>query len=170
MIRLHHLMLAALGCAVLFAGCGDDPEPTAGDATRVQDAALKFARCMREHGVDLPDPKFSGGRVTLGGPGRAIDPDDPAFARAQEACRPLLEAARPKLTPEQQAEMQERSLRFVRCLREHGLDVPDSAVQSDGGLMLKAGSGTGVKLDDPTFERAQKACRSQAPAPAGERQ
>ena len=25
----------------------------------LQDGALKFAQCMREHGVDMPDPQFS---------------------------------------------------------------------------------------------------------------
>src|SRR4051812_45316762 len=29
--------------------------------TSPEDAALAFARCMREHGVDMPDPDTSGG-------------------------------------------------------------------------------------------------------------
>jgi hypothetical protein len=34
-----------------------------------QDAIPKFAKCMRENGVDMKDPDFSGGQVTIGGKG-----------------------------------------------------------------------------------------------------
>ena len=55
-----------------------------------QDAALKFAKCMREHGIDFPDPDFSGGqpggRGGTGGPFGGADRDDPKFQAAQEAC------------------------------------------------------------------------------------
>jgi hypothetical protein len=70
------------------AGQRIDPE----EAARMQEAMLAFARCMREHGVDFPDPTFGGdgggGTVTMGGPG--LDPNDPEFADAQEACREFL--------------------------------------------------------------------------------
>jgi hypothetical protein len=49
---------------------------------------LAFAECMREHGIDFPDPQFDGGAVMVGGPG--IDPEDPEFQAAQEACGELL--------------------------------------------------------------------------------
>lgn len=71
-----------------------------------QDAALKFAQCMREHGVDLPDPDFSqgpgaggggnGGPPGTGGQGAgrgrgifggANDSNDPTTQAAREACR-----------------------------------------------------------------------------------
>jgi hypothetical protein len=58
-----------------------------------QDAALEFAKCMREHGIDFPDPDFSGGPMGgRGGGGGAFgrsgaDRDDPKFQAAQEACQ-----------------------------------------------------------------------------------
>src|SRR5689334_13380379 len=55
-------------------------------AQKMEAQALAFARCMRSHGVNFPDPKFSdGGRgVQFGGPG--INPNDPTFGTAQQAC------------------------------------------------------------------------------------
>lgn len=53
--------------------------------------ALAFAACMREHGVDMPDPQFDGeGKVKMriGGPGSSgPSPESPAFQQAQEACQ-----------------------------------------------------------------------------------
>ena len=70
-------------------------QPTAEERAKFQDAALKFAQCMRRHGVDMPDPDFSGGGggfLRLGGKG--VDPNDPSFRRAQEACQKLLPGPR----------------------------------------------------------------------------
>lgn len=39
---------------------------------------------MRKEGVDYPDPQLSGGQVLIN-PGQ-LDPNDPAVARAQQAC------------------------------------------------------------------------------------
>jgi hypothetical protein len=59
---------------------------------------LDFAKCMRDHGIDMPDPEFSstggGGRVTIGGPddpdAPRIDPESKAFQDAQAACGSIL--------------------------------------------------------------------------------
>lgn len=61
-----------------------------------QDRMVKFAQCMREHGVDLPDPKFSSGGgmaielPTGSGGAPAFDPSSSTFQEAQKACRSLL--------------------------------------------------------------------------------
>jgi hypothetical protein len=42
-------------------------------------AALAYARCMRQHGIDMPDPKFDAqGHVQQQLPG-GVGPDDPKF-------------------------------------------------------------------------------------------
>jgi hypothetical protein len=42
----------------------------------------KYAQCMRDHGVNMPDPDTNGAvRIT------GVNPNDPAFKAAQEACR-----------------------------------------------------------------------------------
>lgn len=52
---------------------------------------LKWAQCMRDKGVDVPDPNPNGGPLFEQG---AIDFDDPAFRKAMEACRDELGAIR----------------------------------------------------------------------------
>jgi hypothetical protein len=73
------------------AGPGDGPEMT----EEQQQAFLDFAECMREHGIDMPDPQFGvgGGGVTIG-PGEegpAFDPRSEEFQEAEEACREHLD-------------------------------------------------------------------------------
>jgi hypothetical protein len=67
---------------VAFTG-GDLP-----DFDEFEDLLLEYAACMRDRGVDVPDPDFSShGSVMLG---LAGDPEDPEFAAADEVCRDIL--------------------------------------------------------------------------------
>jgi hypothetical protein len=53
------------------------------------DQARSFARCMRDHGQDVPDPQVGGDggiQMRIGGPGRM----SPAFKAAQQACQSKL--------------------------------------------------------------------------------
>jgi hypothetical protein len=71
------------------------PQFSPADRQKFQDAALKFAQCMRKHGVNVPDPDFSQGGA--GGPGGGgggglfggsnIDRSDPKVQAAMQACR-----------------------------------------------------------------------------------
>lgn len=45
-----------------------------------------FAKCMRENGVDMPDPDPDGGGAMI----RKVRPDSPQFKKAREACEDLL--------------------------------------------------------------------------------
>lgn len=68
------------------------------DTTELEDRFLEWAECMRDQGVDIPDPDFSQGIVGPGGPGGIfgeIDPNDPAFVEASEACNYLFEGLLP---------------------------------------------------------------------------
>lgn len=67
------------------------------DFTELQDQLLEYAACMRENGYDMPDPDVTrlGQGPGQGGPGGGgvfgeIDPDDPDFQLAQEACQDIL--------------------------------------------------------------------------------
>jgi len=70
-------------------------QPTGGrslspaERTAAEDAALRFAQCMRSHGVDVPNPTFS----SSGGFGikiQGVNPNSPGFQAAQQACQGLL--------------------------------------------------------------------------------
>jgi hypothetical protein len=107
---------------------------------------------MREHGVDMEDPG-AGGELRL-----EIRPGNrKKVEAAQKACEGLLENARPKLSEEQQAEMQEAMLAFAKCMRQHGIDMPDPKFGEDGMMSQQVGKGD-VNPDDPRFKEAAKAC------------
>lgn len=61
------------------------PELSEEQRQEFQDQALAFARCMREQGIDMPDPEFGeGGRMTQ----RMERPaDEERFREAEEACK-----------------------------------------------------------------------------------
>ena len=60
------------------------------DQAAMEDAMLEFAQCMRDHGIDMPDPDFSGDGGVMQEFGGSINPDDPRFQEAQEACQGIL--------------------------------------------------------------------------------
>jgi hypothetical protein len=61
------------------------PRPPLSAAQRA--AALKFAKCMRTHGVPhFPDPRFpAGGGIALA-TSAGVDANAPAFRHAQQVC------------------------------------------------------------------------------------
>jgi hypothetical protein len=144
--------------------------------TNPEDAMLAFARCMREHGIDMPDPDtssggpgvvtFHAGAATSGGadPG---DADMHKLDEAQNACKDLMGDVGPmNMSPEQQQEMQDQALAFSRCMREHGVNMPDPSFDGEGHTMMKIDDSSGIDPSDPKFEAAQQACGS-AFGPAG---
>jgi len=67
----------------------EDIEDAAGDVTD-EEALLAFAQCMRDNGFDLPDPNFSNFDLAGGvGPFGEIDPTEPDFEEALEACQDI---------------------------------------------------------------------------------
>jgi uncharacterized protein involved in copper resistance len=162
-----HILIAALLLVPVLAACGSDPaaDPAASTKKQMRDAQLAFAKCMREHGVDMPDPQ----------PGergfQVVESNGmpPAKARAaEEACRKYLDAIKPpELTDAQKKEFQEAALAHARCMREHGIDVPDPTFDSSGRATMKIGKGSGVRPDDPDFKAAADACAKKLPMRAG---
>jgi hypothetical protein len=143
--------VATLGGQASGSGDGDGDGAASKDP---QQAALDYARCMREHGIDMPDPTVDAeGRVEmrLGSPG-GRRPDPKKLEAAQRACgRPFGgEKGRGRLDPE----AEEAMLNFARCMREQGIDMPDPG---DGGLVFEKGSGLDPR--SPAFREAEQACK-----------
>jgi hypothetical protein len=167
--RLLILGSGALLTAGLLAGCGHGAAATQASTTgsSKQADALKYARCMRSHGVDIPDPQASGAgggafHIQIGGPGSPINPDSTTFQNAQKACQSLLPNGG-QMSPQQQAQAQQNALNFSRCMRAHGVDMPDPQIGNGSiGIKITPGSGAGkINPDSPAFQSAQQACASQ---------
>jgi hypothetical protein len=84
---------AERACAKYAPGGGKHPTPAQQQAALAE--ALKYSRCMRSHGIaDFPDPQTqSGGGIGIrihGGPNSDLDPSNPHFKAAQQACQSLM--------------------------------------------------------------------------------
>jgi hypothetical protein len=128
-----------------------------------QEAALEYARCMREHGIDMPDPKVDeDGRLEMriGSSGRKPDPKK--LEEAEKACGHLLRAGGEKGRGRLDPEAEEAMLKFARCMREHGIDMPDPG---EGGLVVRnePGKGSGPDPESSKFRQAEEACKHLLP-------
>ena len=86
--------VAALDDAAATTSEGDESTASNGDdEDDPQEVALAWAKCMREHGVDMPDPDFSDGGGRFGFGGTNVDPQSSTFQKAQEACQDIIEDA-----------------------------------------------------------------------------
>ena len=176
-------VLAAMAVSLAMGGCagtsgegvatlGDDQDRggnASSDPVDPEEAQLAFAECMRENGVEVPDPAppgdgEGGGRILVR-PGQEIDED--TFEEADAKCRHHLEGVFDEPSDEELQEMQDRALAFARCMRENGVEKhPDPSFE--GGRTTMAISEDDV-LADPDFEAAEKECRKHLPGASLER-
>jgi hypothetical protein len=162
---------AGLVLAVVLLGglAGCSASGGAGAATTTsgqQDAAAvwrELVRCARANGMpNLADPQIdSNGRANF--PNGT--PDPPASVR--RACQAIYDRLPPSAREEAArppADMQ-ALLRYARCMREHGVaDFPDPDAQ--GNFRAPPGS-TGLGPKNPSFQRAEQACRQLDPNQKG---
>lgn len=111
------------GGEVASAGGEAIPAETETEGTEPLDAdaqALVFAGCMRDNGVDMPDP--APGQQGLGRAFQAVagDYDEETLQQAISACQDLM----PQYAQEQHGD--DLMLELAECLREQGLDVSDN--------------------------------------------
>jgi hypothetical protein len=135
-----------------------------------QQAMLDFAACMREHGVDMPDPQFGdggGGTFTAGVQGDS-ELDKGKLDEAQKACQSYLDKVKSNAKPMDPAKVEEEKqklLAFAQCMRDHGIDFPDPQIDtSGGGLQVQLG-GPGMDPNSPGFKEATEACSKDAGLP-----
>lgn len=132
----------------------------------------KFAQCMKDNGVDMVMAGPGGGvRVDRkdaaplkadqgagGGSARSLE-DNPKFKKAIEACRQYEPSGGELRKPnaEDVAKMRE----FAKCMREHGVNIPDPPADGGGAVNVD------VDPDSSTFKKAEEACRHLAPSGFG---
>ena len=163
------LMTTALGVAACGSEPGSGADPASDTRQKMQDAALKFARCMRENGIDMPDPQPGQRGIRITQP-KGVSPQK--MKAADDACQKYLDDVKPpELSEEQQKEFQEAALAHAKCMRAHGLDFPDPTFGANGEAQIRIGPGNGrsdLNPDSPKFQEAQKACESKLPQLGGD--
>lgn len=177
--RLLLLAVPALLSSLVLAACGGSSSASpgiasiAGDTTTSTSAAtpaasaadreatlMKASQCMRDNGIaDFPDPVVdSNGNARPGQGLRDLDRNDPTVKKALDACQQYFTAARPQFTPDQQQKLQDALLKYAKCLRDNGFNMPDPQFGTGGG-----GPGGGafrdINRNDPAFKKADTVCQ-----------
>jgi hypothetical protein len=168
------VLLLALGAAACGGGgggdgdndvasvSGDEGEQAASDEGDEEEQLIEWAGCMRDNGIDIPDPTrdadgnlvIEGNGIHIGGGeasgGIAVEreasdegdePEEPPFGpeemeAATEECGPPPGIGPSEMSEAEVAEMQEQALAFAQCMRDEGIEDfpdPDFSEQGPGG-------------------------------------
>jgi hypothetical protein len=139
----------AAGATLSLAACAAPGVPDEKAKVDPAQAAVDFAKCMRQHGVDMPDPVD--GKIQI-----KSDPSTQAAVEAgQKACQKFLKQAEDSISPAEKAKRRAAVLKFAQCMRQHGVDVPDP--DENGGIKLTSRAGS---AESKTQEKASTACAS----------
>jgi hypothetical protein len=151
-------VLAAVvaGAALLVAACGGGGSPAVAGSTKYQ-KAVAYAQCLRSHGEPgFPDPNSQGNFVINGKKDHLTGMGSAQMQSATKACKHFLPNGGQE-TPAQLKKDLSQALKFVACMRSHGIpDMPDPVVQ-DGGVVIHGG---GFGPNSPQNKSARQACNS----------
>lgn len=169
-------VLLAILAAIAISACGSSSSSTtstslaaagtgvaSGSTARYQ-ARLNLAKCLRSHGLNVPDPSPGGGPGGGGGLFRTIRSYPQAQVQAaMKACQQYLRGsfAFGNANPAQVAQFRQQFVKFAECMRSHGIDIPDPTTGS-GGFGFRRAFGN-VDRNSPAFQSALQACQSLRP-------
>jgi hypothetical protein len=167
-------LLATGAATVLLAACGGSGGGGNTGGKSDDSTQLAFAACLRKAGIDAPDPQ-RGPNGELRSQIRVPSGISPQrMQRIQRDCMNKSGFHPKPPSKAEQARFLAAALKFARCMRAHGVDIPDPQPGNGGIVVEKRGSAsagaTGKVGPDPTspsFKRAQNACQSLMPGPKG---
>ncbi|HEX7307860.1 hypothetical protein [Lentzea sp.] len=138
----------ALLFAVLMAltACGSKPAENEQKKDNRADM-VKFAQCMRENGIDMPDPQGDGNGITMAIPGGSADDGD-KMSNAHNACKQYLPNGgefKPP-SPEEQDKMRQQA----KCMRDRGYNWPDPKFEGGGAV------GEAIELPDMEDDKVKQ--------------
>ena len=173
---MHGVAAVSIMLAIVTGACGGGSEEASSDSGNgkgssassekdPQKAFLAYARCMREQGINMPDPDPSNG-VIFDMSDRSIDHD--ALAKAESQCKKHLEGVTVD-NPDgmKDSEMQDRMVKLTQCLRQRGFNIPDPQPVGSGGAPSQGEPD--FDLNDPNFKKAERECAKVAGLPEPER-
>jgi hypothetical protein len=146
---MRRLAVLLVAIALAAAGCGDAAQQQPTTSASRDEKGVKFAQCMREHGVDVPDPEPGKGpmiRMTGGPEG------EEKMNKAMEACRqynPMPENGR----GDTQSDARNRA--FAKCMRDNGVEAFPDPEPGQVGVRID-----GKVAEDPDFDKAQQQCQA----------
>jgi hypothetical protein len=157
--RTTAVALSVLAAAGGLAACGGSSSThtsgtSQGTGQQPRVAALtQFAGCARAHGIPVPDPN-SQGEISGSEQLRQQYQNTPQGQATLRACGSYLRKAVPQLTPANTQQFRHAVLQSARCMRAHGIPVPDPG--ADG--LINPGAAASINKASPQFQQAQRAC------------
>ncbi|MGW6521675.1 hypothetical protein [Streptomyces sp. NPDC054962] len=138
---LSAVTLLLTGCSSSDGG-GIKDEGSGGAAGSEEDQAVQYRKCLRENGLNVPDPKPDE-------PGVIPEGDPKVLEKAYKACA---DKAGPDAGAGSPAADKDKALKFAQCMRKEGVNMPDP---KDGALpALQPPEGKKAE----TYAKALKAC------------
>jgi len=139
-----------------------------------EEAILAFTECLRDEGLDVPDPEFDdGGNLRLRSlfeAGEEMDISREEMRIGMDACSEYLEGIAQQFDRSDRAEMEDRLYVYASCMRDNGYDMadPDFSIERTpgaGGASADGSGGVGggpfasIDFSDPEFVTANAACQ-----------
>lgn len=141
--------------SLFTAACsGGNDAPAANEEGKKADRAFEHRKCLREQGLDVPEPKpgEEGVGLTIGGDGMSKEKMEKAF----KACQGKGGGAGLGKEPTQADK--DKALAYAKCMRENGFHMPDP--KFDGGAQAAMPIPRGAEKQK--FDKAAKACEGVA--------
>lgn len=169
MTRIRLQLLAAAAAAGTLACCGGTStvgtSSESAAALRSDRGMVQFARCMRAHGIDMPDPFRRPGHEGLT---IELPEQGPATRAAYNACGRYLQAtielkqgaAEQRITPAVRLGL----IHYAECMRSRAIAMLDPDPMGQLALGNVPGISNGLGRYTPQFRIADQACRHLLPA------
>jgi hypothetical protein len=153
-MHVPRTVMVALTMAALLAGCSDGHPATTKSTADSGDKQVAYARCMRQHGIDMPDPGGSGSLRIQTKKGQTMQDIQAAMTacRSKSPTNGGSAGAAGKSTVDMVA--------FARCMRQHGIDMADPQPNGGGGFRFSLPRDA---QSNPHFTTAEQACAKYFP-------
>ncbi|HET6296994.1 MAG TPA: hypothetical protein VFG33_26650 [Kribbella sp.] len=165
MKRQHTLAaVAAMVLALSLTSCGADEEtPSVASGSGAQptssassaapslskdEMGVKYAGCMRENGVNVPDPEPGKPAQFKFDASSGVTKAD--IDKAMEACKQYSPDGGAAANPQQE----ENGRKFAECMRKNGVESFPDPKPGQRGIMIDGETGK-----DPDLQKAQQACQ-----------
>lgn len=182
-MKTKYLVLVA-AAALLLAGCGGS---SGSDSSSEESSAASseqaggpggFAEisdetrsCLKENGVELPEPGQGGlpaggppeGGPPAGGPPQGFGKGGAKMEKAFEECGVELPQGKPEGAPMNSSAFRKSIKEYAVCMGENGYDLPEPNVSGEGPVFKESD----VNREDPKFEAANEKCQSLLGGPGG---
>lgn len=148
------------GIATAATGAAVSPTPSLSH----DDMLLNYVKCMRDHGIDMPDPEPGPKGLTIpeasgppkGAPG--FEANLEKLGVAQQACEGLAPPGWFSDGPQSKEDL-ENGLKFAKCMRDHGFDYPDPGTGQDNASRNPRDDPRQQQQSSPQYDAAFLECR-----------